>query len=164
MTQQRTDDWSSLSSSMIVVRHGESGDIGSCVELAQKFWEETDYSHIEFIPTCTAQRFALCMEHGLFSVVERDGRIIGTTAGLTSPLLCNSYVKVGAELIWYVYPEERRGSVGIKLLRHIEQSARDVGCRLWSMMALEAVNPELAEKLYLREGYAKMERTYVKEL
>jgi hypothetical protein len=50
------------------------------------------------------------------------------------------------------------------LMQAIENAARESGVNFWTMMNLESLNPEVAEKIYLRSGYRKTESTFLKEL
>lgn len=103
------------------------------------------------------------LAQGLCSVAESD-QVIGFVLGLAFPSILNKGYLMGAELAWWVEPAHRKSSAGIRLLRHIEKSARDLGIKAWSMMLLESLEPEKVEKIYLSIGYEPAERTFIKYL
>jgi GNAT superfamily N-acetyltransferase len=146
----------------MTVRSGTGEDVVQCVVMASRFWELTDHKNIPFDPDSTIDYFELGLKSGLFSVAEVSGNLVGFVIGVTAPCMVNRNYKIGAELAWWVEPEHRNGSIGIKLLKHIEQGAKEAGCAIWSMMCLESQEPEKVESMYLRMGYTKTERSYAR--
>lgn len=66
------------------------------------------------------------------------------------------------EVCWWVDPEHRSGLVGPRLLRALENWARQKGLRLLKMVA-PAEAPEVGE-FYLRSGYTPIQTAFVKRL
>lgn len=131
--------------------------------MAEKFWEVSGYGDlIPYDHDSTEEYFRASMNCGLLAVSEQEGQITGFIAGVAAPSMVNRNYLIGAELAWWVEPEYRKSGDGIRLIRHIETKAEDIGCKIWSMMSLEAQAPEEMENLYLKLGYTKAERTYVK--
>ena len=119
---------------------------------------------IPFDADSTVDYFALGLQCGLFSVAEKDGNVVGFIIGISAPCMVNRNYKIGAELAWWVDPQYRHGGDAIRLVKHIEQKAKEAGCALWSMMCLEAIEPDKVEKMYLHLGYEKGERTFTRRL
>lgn len=67
------------------------------------------------------------------------------------------------EFYWYVMPD-RRGSVGVRLLRAFEAEAQRRGARRIMMMHLMAAHTDGFERLYTRAGYKLIEQVYSREL
>lgn len=148
----------------MIVRHGKAEDIPRCLEMSENFYKVAGYDSV--IPFCAESSevyFEAAMEMGLFSVAEKGG-LVGFILGLSIPFLMNKSYLVGTELAWWVEPEYRSTNIGVKLLEHIEKSAEEAGCVMWSMMCLESQAPEKMEELYLKLGYEPRERTFTKVL
>lgn len=83
----------------------------------------------------------------------------GCAGGLCHDHPFNTEVKVGAELFWW-----SEGRQGAGLFDAMEDRAKTLGCRFWSMISLEAIRPQATGRLYQRRRYELREHTYVKEL
>lgn len=117
---------------------------------------------VEFCALSTYNSFLTCLDHGLFCVADNDGDVVGMAAGMRAPMVMNSAVTVGAELCWWVEPEHRKSTAGIKLLKCLENQAKDGGVNVWTMMLLESSDPESAAKIYDKMGYVQAERAFIK--
>ncbi len=67
------------------------------------------------------------------------------------------------EFFWWVQPENR-GLGGVRLYHHLEDWAREKGCRHLRMVYLVNSMPEKVGNFYERCGLKPMEVTYSKEL
>lgn len=144
----------------IIVRKAVLDDKESCLDMAEKFYSLAGYSaHIPFNREDCGLLFDSALEQGLVFVADHDGPV-GIVLGLTMPSIVNRSYLVGSELIWWVNPEYR--GIGRNLLRSIQDAAQEIGIKMWSMISLESTNPEIAEGLYLSEGYTKTESTFVR--
>ena len=154
----------------MIIREGRSIDLERCLDMAENFYEVAGYK--DDIPMCGESCISFmeaAMDQGMLHVAEVDheylnGYVVGFVLGICSPSVMNKNYLAGAELAWWVEPEYRKGEMGIKLLKAIEKSAKDLGVKMWSMMSLEAVEPERMAKLYKSLGYKATERTYVRVL
>ena len=144
----------------MIVRQATTDDLPAILRMAEQFWAQTDYK-VPFKPESAAVMVEACMMQGLCHVLE-DNEPVGFVAGVMAPLLGNHDYIVGSELAWWVNPEYRSGRNGFMLMQAIETAAKDAGVHFWNMMNLESVNPEIAEKIYTRAGYAKSESTFLK--
>jgi len=145
-----------------MIRRAEQKDIERCVELGHHFYKQTAYGQVPYCYESASITMNLSLDQGLFAVLEVDGIVEGFILGLMSPMIFNRNVNVGAELAWWVQPEYRKGRYGIDLLKFMEQLAQDEGVNIWSMMSLEAVEPEKIETIYKRMGYTKSENTFMR--
>lgn len=146
-----------------MIRHGEERDIEPIVAMACEFWAHTTYKD-PACPETIRGMVSLCINDHLMSVIEINNDLVGFAAGLTGPLLGNGLVLTGTELAWWVNPAHRSGSNGVKLLKHIEQSAKDAGVTYWSMAYMESSMPEAIKGIYEKMGYQRTEITYMKRL
>jgi GNAT superfamily N-acetyltransferase len=67
-------------------------------------------------------------------------------------------------LAWWVAPEHRGGTAGIKLLKRLESAAKEKGCVYWSMAFMETSMPSVVKKMYEKLNYELKETSYGKRL
>lgn len=146
-------------------RPATPADFPRIAEMGRSFYEQTVYRKVPYSEEGLANHWCpMMLEQRLLFVAERDGHVIGAIGGISSPFLMNPAYGAGAELFMWVEPEHRGSRVSGELMDLIERSARDSGVTYWSMIALDAVQPEIAAKIYAKRGYVPAERTFVKEL
>jgi GNAT superfamily N-acetyltransferase len=135
------------------------------VVMTHDFYQVSGYAGvIPFDAQSCYERFLSALEQGMCFVADKAGELIGFVLGVTAPCIFNKHHNMGVELAWWVKPEHRNTSAGIKLLKAIEGAAKDSGVVLWSMVCLESQAPETVEGIYLKLGYHKTERTFSKVL
>lgn len=146
-----------------MIREATTDDLARIVAMGRRFRQETVYAqHVEENPgqmEATAMSL-LASVTGVIAVAEQDGAIVGMLgAGLfTHPM---SGVLFAGELFLWVEPEARGlGGLGVRLLKWVEQWARDRGAMTMQMVAPTAD----VEALYDRMGYDRVEVTYQKGL
>lgn len=147
----------------MIIRLGAEKDIERILILSENFYEVAGCK--EIIPFCadsSEEYIIISIDMGLLSVAEDHGLVVGFVLGIAVPFLMNKDYLVGTEIAWWMEPEYRKGSAGIKLLSHIEKSAKEAGCVMWSMMSLEESEPEKMERIYLSRGYKKTENTFTR--
>jgi len=149
----------------LIIRAGQAIDLESCLDMAERFYEVAGYNEDIPIDRDSCRTFMnVSIQQGLLFVADTGKQIVGFIVGIASPSIVNKDYLSGAELAWWVEPEHRKGTTGIKLVKAVEKSAKELGVRMWSMMSLEAQDPEKIEKLYFAMGYKRTERTYVRIL
>ena len=141
-----------------MIRHAQPSDMGELLRMGKSFWALTDYD-VPFDPISTRNIMEMCMSQDLCMVLDIDG-VVGFVMGVKFPLMYNRAYTIGAELAWWV-DKEHRGR-GKELLKAIEVAAKEGGVDFWTMMNLENLNPEIAEKIYINAGYQKTESTFLK--
>jgi GNAT superfamily N-acetyltransferase len=148
----------------VPVRPAVEADFPALVLIGRKFAEQTAYRKVPYSEAGAVSWFRLMMNQGLLYVSEDGGRITGVIGGVMSPFLINPDYGVGTELLMWVEPEHRGGGTADALMDAIERAAREAGLTFWSMMSLEAINPDRVAKIYERRGYELAEHTFLKEL
>lgn len=129
------------------------------------FWAMTAYGpRVPYDHDSIRQWAALMMDQEMLFVVEVDGIVVGSAGGLLAALLGNVNYFHATEVWWYIRPAHRDAGVGLALLKCLEDAAREKGAVILTMIALEAVEPEKAERMYTRCGYQLTERGFSKVL
>lgn len=95
---------------------------------------------------------------------EVNGRLVGVAGALCYPMYFSPSHKVAQELWWYLTPEARGSGIGKQMFSAIELWAKEQGATALFMIALEDERSPAMEKLYLRQGFKPMERTFFKEV
>ena len=146
-----------------MLRRATPHDIEACLAMCRCFYDESglrEQPYDESSMRVTLDRL-MGSEGGLLLLTEVDGALTGMAAALAYPSYFNG-LSVAQELFWWVRPERRGTSDGVRLLKAIEEWAKDRGCVSLTMICLPIESP--AESVYQRCGYRACERSYIKEL
>lgn len=147
------------------IRLATRADFPRIAEMGEPFWAQCAVS--KWIPYDRESIIHWCRvmhSDGVLLVVEIDGRVEGATGCVIAPALGNIAYTIGAEMFWWIEPDHRGGGIGKKLMRALEESAMGKGCAVFSMMAMEGIDTEAVQALYLKEGYQPTERAFTKGL
>lgn len=147
----------------MIVREARNEDLAECVSFGRKFWEMTEYSQwFDYDEDSIETICSIMLENNTMVVVEDNGEIVGAAGGYVSPWPFNLNVNAGSELFWYVDDGYRNSGIGKEMMALLEQLAKKAGATVWSMMCLDAVEPEKATAMYKKAGYTPTERTFTK--
>lgn len=91
-------------------------------------------------------------------VIDIDGKLVGTVAGIIGPMLFCKGLMV-QEMVWYVNKEHRGISSGIRLLREFEKIAKERGCASIIMVGMVG---DSSNDFYLKDGYKLLQNNYYK--
>lgn len=129
--------------------------------MALRFLEETEYSQV-ITPDLERLETAIAtvLERGLVLVAEVHGTVVGMAAAMRSehPFSGDPIV---VEIAWWVEPEWRHGTLGVRLLAMLEECALATGAKALLMIA-PAMSRVGAH--YARRGYVEVETTWQKVL
>lgn len=155
---------------MITTRKVNSEDAPKVLPLLKEFFLQTKHHLDHGVPwieedTSDVLDYLIGNEDVAVIVAEdEEGSILGTTAGLKSPLWLAPSSSVGVELFWYVYPKHRTTTAGKKLFSALESWAVEAGCDSLSMIALEHLQADRVARIYQLKGYEPIERAFIKRL
>ena len=88
-----------------------------------------------------------------------SGKTVGMLAMLSS-MLPFKFEFMAYEQVWWVDPEHRKGKPAFEMLNLAEEWARQTGCSIVSLTALD----DKVSKLYERKGYFLAEQAYLKRI
>jgi GNAT superfamily N-acetyltransferase len=148
----------------VLVRAATVPDIPAIVAMGVRFLQDSRYSdqveaEIDIDPL--VRLVEACLRLGTVLVLERNPQhLVGFLALLITPHHVTGQ-PTATEVAWWVNPEDRLGSEGVRLLHAAEQWARDQGATRLHMIA-PAGSP--VGRLYERRGYAALETAYVRTL
>lgn len=143
------------------IRPAYVAEHGLVVDMSARFWELTWYEE-PFDPWHVRKMVELAAANDLLLVLERAGGVHGFVAAIAQPLLGNGSCLQVTELGYWVDPEHRGHGLG--LLKGLERAALMVGAKYLNMIAMESSHPDIAEAIYRRRGYVKIESTWCKRL
>lgn len=148
-----------------MIRFATPDDIAECVAMGAAFFDESGYSDetaFDADDTAATMQRLIESEDGALLVAEIAGKIVGMAGALAYPHYFNTASKAAQELFWWVGPQYRGGSAGVRLLQALEAWAKALGCTTLTMICLPIDSP--AERVYQRVGYRASERSYIKRL
>lgn len=148
---------------MANVRGATTTDIPALLPMLEAFSKTLKTSKPLF-PTEEHARAVLedMIAHHVVLVAESDdGRPIGTIAGLQVPHPFNPEIRLLAEAWWWVAPEGRGTSAGLRLLEEFTEIGRTMAD--WVTMNLEHDSP-VREETLVKRGFRPFERAYLMEV
>ena len=133
-----------------LVRAATHADIAECLPMARSFFDESGMAGVtEYDQGCAIAtlRQLIDSRHGALFVAGSD-RLVGMAGALAYPMYFNTAHLSAQELFWWVAPERRGGTVGVRLMQALEKWARGMGCRTLTMVCLPIDGP--AQSHYAR--------------
>lgn len=152
---------------MMRVRRANQNDKKDFVKQAEAFFAASPMSERAAFDEQGFANFydqALESDTVAFWVVDRGGEIVGICGAMTFPLYFAPTIKIAQELFWWIKPEARGTSAGKQMMFEIEGWAEQVGASHLFMIALENDRSKTMERVYGRNGFAPIERTFTKEI
>lgn len=148
-----------------MIRKATQEDVPRIVDMVGHFMSarvgDTTYGEVlTFKPAKVAKLAAAVIEKGLLLVAEVDNQVVGMLAGFPLEDVVSG-APIFDELVWWVEPAHRRGSVGPRLLAAAEKWARQKGLSLFKMVAPAGSG---VGDFYLAMGFEAVEASYVKRL
>jgi GNAT superfamily N-acetyltransferase len=142
------------------IRQATHDDQPGMVAMGLRFIATTGYAAFPSTPEALGWILAVVLEHGVAYVAEEAGRLVGMLAVVVAPhpLTGEPYAD---EVVWWVEPEYRSGSLGPRLLQTVENWTVTKGVTALRMVA---PNETAVGKFYERRGYVPIETSYLKRL
>lgn len=145
-----------------MIREATPADIPRLLEMGRRFISESSYKHHivenpEQMKTLGEQ--IISNPNGMILVSDNGGKLNGMLALILFPHYVSGELIAG-EVFWWVDPEAREGSTGLKLMRKAEEIAAEMGAKKMQMVA----PTQRIGKLYEHLGYTEVESTYQRDL
>lgn len=138
-----------------MIRDAAQGDIARIVIMGERMAQRAQLP-VAYDRESVAATLSHLIESPDGILLVSDSGMIG---GMCYPHPFNHGVKIGQEFFWY-----SESGDGPELLAAAEAKARELGASHWTMLAQETMRPEAVGRYYRRQGYAPLERSYIKEL
>lgn len=140
-------------------------DVPKLIPLVRAFHNETLKPFgMGFDPASVESTLLLFAEHHIGLAVLFEDEIVGVIGGVITPSFTDYNQKMFAESMWYVLPEHRGGSGGVKLLKLVEDYCKKIGVNKIIMIGMFDENIEKLGGFYNRMGYNELEIHYQKDL
>ena len=150
---------------MTTIRPATEADVDAIVAMAKHFIAFAPHASIaEYEDSDIVNAARACMEHGIVIVAEQDGEVVGMLFGVTTGIWFAPKTTWAVELAWWVQPEARGGSAGIRLVTAFQDWAREQGAKLVAMSSLHLENDSRVSSVLTRMGFTPSEHTYIKRL
>lgn len=148
-----------------MIRKATHNDVERIVEMVGHFMAErvgdTRYGDVlKFKPKVVAKLADLVIDKGIILLAVVDDQVVGMLAGVPlEEMIANTPML--DEMVWWVEPAHRKGTVGPRLLKRLEEWSRQKGLRLVKMVAPAGSG---VGAFYKKLGYEEVETSYVKRL
>jgi N-acetylglutamate synthase-like GNAT family acetyltransferase len=109
-----------------------------------------------------AYQLLTVLAEDVFLVAEEEGKILGVIGGKICPNFWDPSENHLAELFWWVAPEHRKGSMGLKLMDAFEEVGRIL--KVTSVVMVSTTLTPTLKDVYERKGYTLFEESYRKVL
>ena len=146
-----------------MIRLANKEDFGEILRLSEEFWSHTQFDE-PFEADHTLKMVKYSYDQEFLAVYEIDGQIIGFASGIYNQLMGSSKVLCGTEVAWWISPGHRSAGNGVRLLKFMENRAKELGIKYWNMVAMQSSMPDQVKKMYEKMGYTLQESTYTKVL
>lgn len=145
------------------VRRGTSDDLAVLVRMAVRFITESSYRGL-VMPNVGQLQVLVehLLDHGAIFVAQVDGGDVIGMIGASVIVHPIAGELVGSEVAWWMEPEHRGGSAGVRLLEAAERWAQGAGA-VWFQMIAPAGAPRLRE-FYRRRGYVEVETVFQRQV
>lgn len=145
------------------IRHARDSDLAAVVRMGSEFHASTEMGQrVPINLSDIVYLFATAIDTGILLVaVDDTDAAIGLIACTLAPYPYNTAYLCCAEMMFWIDPEHRGGSLATRLLKAAEKEAQAKGVHFMVMIALET-SPEGIDSYYKTLGYSRTERTYVK--
>jgi GNAT superfamily N-acetyltransferase len=148
-----------------LVRPATHEDVDACLPMARRFYDESGMADMIGFDSDSALmtlRHLIDDENAALFVACKGDERIGMAGALAYPMYFNIRQKAAQEMFWWVSPEHRGGTAGVRLMQSMERWAASLGCQTMTMVCLPIDGP--AESIYQRMGYRPLERNFVRRL
>ena len=151
-----------------MVRAATKDDIPALVSMGLGFHSQADlnsvglgYDAVSLEKYC---HFLLGLEVAEIFLAEVDGEIVGSISGIIHPWFLDYGETMAIEQWWWVNPDERGKTTGIRLYEALQTWAKSMGATKMIMVGLETGNAGKMANTYKRMGFSLLESHYLKEI
>jgi len=146
----------------VTVRDATMDDLDRIIEMATRFVAETTYRDRIANNPAAMRALAeglLANDASICLLAEQGGRVVGMFGGIVYAHHISGE-RIAGEVCWWVDPESRGSSAGLRLLREAERMAAARGAGAMQMIA----PTDHVAKIYRSLGYEFVEATYQRSL
>lgn len=148
----------------MIVRNATHDDIPRIVEMAQKFYEQTQHAkHIPMKKECAAGLAIITMEQGTMLVAEKDGKVVAMLSAFIDNFTFNDEVLMVNEIAFWVDESVRGTLVAVRLMKEARKICKSKGVLFFNMATL-ATSPDVAGRIYKAMGLEPVANIYMQAL
>ena len=150
-----------------MVRVATVKDIPKIIQMAYGFYNEALKQHNLGYKTKDYEKYILFLLDASFTevfVLEKDGEVVGTIAGIVSPWFMDSNDVILTEQWVWVESENRGNGAFDKLLNALVSWGKGLGANKLSMISIGNGTEEQVKKFYTDRGFQYMETHFIKEI
>ena len=148
-----------------MIRPATIEDVPFLAQMASRFYGyAVSKNGLKFNPSHFMRYCILLVEsdNGMILVMERDGKIVGSSAAELVPWFMDFSQVIMSEKWWWVDSDYRGGVESMKLVSRLIGWGKSMGASTVIMVAIETPQSGKVEQLYERMGFSKLETHYIK--
>lgn len=147
---------------MYNIRLAEEEDVEVVLDMGRKFYSTMEAAKL--VPfdddSAMAQIFRM-LDEGFILLGEKEGQVVAMLGSVIHDHPFNVAYRGCSEVMFWIEPEHRGGTLAARLVKEAEQMAIHDGASFVVLAALET-SPEGIDRFYNKLGYAPAERAFVK--
>lgn len=145
-----------------MIRSATLLDIPKILTLVEQFYPQTSYAQwAPFDEETVKELITILCRRGILLVAQVDDSLVGILGVIGMPFIFNKNLISGHEVVWWITPDYRNGSLGKDMLRRVDQIRQLKGWASLQMVRLETSSPVL-DRFFKSEGFLPTEYCFTK--
>lgn len=147
---------------MFNIRLAEDEDVEIVLDMGRKFYSTMEMAKmIPFDDEAAMVQIFKMLDDGFILLGEKDGEVVGMIGCSFFDYPFNSAFRGCAEVMFWIEPEHRGGTLAARFIREAELLSIHEGASFVVLAALET-SPTGIDTFYNKLGYSRSERAFVK--
>lgn len=127
----------------IQVRPFEFKDLDAVVDMAAEFFAESPYVGLaDFQQDSVLQMIEMCSNGHVILVATKGDSYVGMAGAMIAPSMFNASFLIAQELVIYVRKQNRKGTVGYRLLKSLEKECKNKGADALEISGINGLSPD----------------------
>ena len=149
----------------LIIKKVEEKDIDAGIEMVKEFYLKAFKEQNLAFKYKDVKKLCEIIARKNISFIAYDGKkAVGSIGGFIIPHVFDSDEKMFNEVFWYVREEYRKSSLGIRLMKAIEEYCKNNKIKYCLMASLGNRRDDALCKLYSKRGYKHFETVYIKTI
>lgn len=150
-----------------MIRRATVEDIQELVEVGEQFYNYAAKGKgLGFDPKGLEDYLHVLHNMGTIAifVMEEDGKIIGSIAGIVSPWYLDPSVRIVQEHWWWILPDHRGAIGALRMENTLSKWGKELGATKIIMSSIDSPDEESVKEYYKKRGYSYMETNFIKDI
>lgn len=145
----------------LMIRLATIEDMPELLRMGKSFFDASGYGNVTCFNSLDAENLLITLIENECVLTDGKNGMIGF---VVFPLFFNSTYKLSQELFWWVDKNERKGRLGISLLKAAEKKSKEKGADSMIMLSINDLDGNKINRIYEATGYSRQEQSYMRSL